>query len=295
MIYALHVEPPMCRAYRPLVWIYGGIGARTSTQFYIIFSARKQIDLDTFFTLPLGHSSLLFKHSSLSSSAFSFCFFFFLPHFWTGASINLLVSSPLDAAFLTYSSAFVFSLSLLGFTSRDIHLSFALFLFLCSILILFPLDWRRTGVRSACIVSLAYLLTGAFGQGIYDFSTCLVLRIWDVDANVYYYGDVNISPQHSPARPKTLRCTWLTTEAQPNTLPTLFFTAPERICPPMPPSPRPQPEPTMLFAHRCLASRSLGEHVSAKKHITRATYAYVNPITLVTLKTRARTTMGINL
>jgi len=63
----------------------------------------------------------------------------------------------------------------------------------------------------------------------------------------------------------------------PNTLPTLFFTAPVRICPPIPPIPRPQLPPATLFAHFCFASRS----------------AYVKPITLVKLNTSARMTIGI--
>jgi hypothetical protein len=46
-------------------------------------------------------------------------------------------------------------------------------------------------------------------------------------------------------------------EVQPNTLPTVFFIAPVKICPPMPPIPMFQPDEAMLLAHRCFASRSL--------------------------------------
>jgi hypothetical protein len=44
---------------------------------------------------------------------------------------------------------------------------------------------------------------------------------------------------------------------QPNTLPTVFFISPVKICPPMPPIPMFQPDEAMLLAHRCFASRSL--------------------------------------
>lgn len=43
----------------------------------------------------------------------------------------------------------------------------------------------------------------------------------------------------------------------PKTRPTLFLTTPVRICPPRPPMPMFQPEDARLFAHFCLASRSL--------------------------------------
>ena len=49
------------------------------------------------------------------------------------------------------------------------------------------------------------------------------------------------------------------------TRPTLFLTTPVRIWPPMPPMPMFQPEDARLFAHFCLASRSLCASIRARQ------------------------------